>query len=61
MQGHKVEINAGLIQINFDRIFNQLLKCNVVGKYIIASSSAPDFNRRSKEIAGTISNGIIKC
>jgi putative NADPH-quinone reductase len=55
-----IENNADLIQINFDRIFINKLKCNVVGKHIIASSSAPDFNNRAKEISTIISNEIIK-
>jgi NAD(P)H-dependent FMN reductase len=36
------ERTTDLVQESFDRIFSEL-KCNIVGKYIIALSAAPDF------------------
>lgn len=51
--------NADLAQNIFDRSMDGILKCDVVGKYIIPYSSAPDFNKRAKEIADKLAKEIV--
>jgi multimeric flavodoxin WrbA len=53
------ENNTDLIQEGFDRIFGEL-KCNIVGKYIIANSSGPNFTLNAKEITKTMSQEITR-
>jgi multimeric flavodoxin WrbA len=51
------EDNTDLIQVSFDRQMSEL-KCNVVGKYIIANSNTPDFTQKTKEITNAMSKKI---
>lgn len=45
------EGNADLAQVIFDRSMNGILKCNVVGKHVIALSEAADFATRADAAA----------
>jgi len=54
-----LENNAELIPYIFDRIFLRL-QCQITGKYIIASSSAPDFEDRAKKNAETMVKELSK-
>lgn len=51
--------NADLVQDIFDRSMAGILKCNVVGKYIIPFSNAPDFHDRAKDVADKMVKDII--
>ena len=53
-----VENNADIIQTAFDRIFLDRLRCSIVGKYVVASSAAPDFDQRASEMAKIIAGEI---
>jgi len=52
-----MENNADLIQVAFDRSFLRL-KCQVVGKYVVDLSSAPDFEIRARTLAGKMADEI---
>lgn len=52
--------NADLVQDIFDRSMTGILKCNVVGKYIIPFSNAPDFHDRAKEVADKMAKDIMQ-
>jgi multimeric flavodoxin WrbA len=53
------EENADLVQMIFDRSMTSVLKCNVIGKYIIPLSEFPDFNDRAKEITVKLAKDIV--
>jgi Multimeric flavodoxin WrbA len=53
-----VENNADLVQLVFDRVFGRL-NCIIIGKYIIASSSAPDFIERAKDMSELMVQDIL--
>lgn len=53
------EGNADLVQHIFDRSMDGVLKCNIVGKYILPLSEAPDFNCRAKEAADKLAKEIV--
>lgn len=52
--------NADLVQDIFDRSMTGILKCNVVEKYIIPFSNAPDFHDRAKEVADKMAKDIMQ-
>jgi multimeric flavodoxin WrbA len=52
-----IEKNADFIPIIFDRIFLRL-KCLISAKYIVESSSAPDFELRAKRISQTLASEL---
>ena len=51
------ENNSDLVQTSFDRLFAEL-KCSIVGKYILANSSAPNFTRNAEEIMKRMASEI---
>jgi len=59
--GGPAEGNADLAQIIFDRSMIGVLKCNVVGKYIIPLSNEPDFSDRAKEVTDKLAQEIMVC
>jgi multimeric flavodoxin WrbA len=52
-----MENNADVIQTIFDRIFLRL-HCIISGKYIVESSSAPDFEQRARKTARQIAGDV---
>ncbi|WP_459481427.1 NAD(P)H-dependent oxidoreductase [Clostridium saccharoperbutylacetonicum] len=54
------EGNADLAEEIFDRSMRNVLKCNLVGKYTIPLSEAPDFNDRAKKVADKLAKDIIQ-
>lgn len=53
------EGNADLAMEIFDRSMIKVLKCNIVGKYTIPLSEAPDFDDRARKTAEKIAEDII--
>ena len=56
--GGSAEGNADLVQVIFDRSMDGMLKCNVVGKYIVPLSDAPDFTDRAREVVDKLAKEI---
>jgi multimeric flavodoxin WrbA len=56
--GNEAE-NADLAKEIFDRSIKNGMKCNVVGKYTIPYSSAPDFDVRARRTAEEIARDLI--
>jgi len=53
------EQNADLAQEVFDRSMKGVLKCSIVGKYIVPLSESPDFKDRAKETIEKLSKDIL--
>lgn len=51
------EGSTDLIQENFERIFIEL-KCNIIGKFVVAESSFPDFLSRAVKISNNMAKTI---
>lgn len=53
------EENADLAQEIFDRSMKGVLKCSIVGKYVIPLSETPDFKDRAKTIIEQLEKDIL--
>jgi multimeric flavodoxin WrbA len=53
------EQNADLAQEIFERSMRGVLGCNIIGKYVVPLSEAPDFKDRAKEIADKLLEDIM--
>lgn len=54
------EKNADIAKEIFDRSMKNVLKCNIVGEYVVSLSEFPDFNDRARKTAEKMVNEILK-